>query len=184
MLVESQMKNTIQLRRIYKCLPHFPQQSDKVPNAVNSKLIADFHSYVEDNSTSERYQNNNLKAVIAFSEFLGPDTTFYQVTTTEQIIKFLDTKTKIFSDDPEKRWITTWNDYLVRIKHFFRWLHNCRIKLNRQTEEDFCVASSVDWIIPRFANSKRKRTKRLSHYGENEIWDIEDPKKYPMRHVI
>ncbi|MPZ08308.1 MAG: hypothetical protein GEU26_18155 [Nitrososphaeraceae archaeon] len=139
---------------------------------------------MEDNSTSERHENNNLKAVIAFSEFLGPDTTFYQVTRTEQIIKFLDMKTKIFSDDPEKGWITTWNDYLVRIKHFFRWLHNCRITLNRQTEEDLCAASSVDWIIPRFANIKRKRTKRLSPYGENEIWDIEDPKKYHMRHVI
>jgi len=85
---------------------------------VNSQLIADFHSYMKDNTTSERHQNNNLKAIIAFAEFLGPDTTFLQLTTSDQITKFLDTKIKANSDDPDKRWITTWNDYLVRIKHF------------------------------------------------------------------
>jgi integrase/recombinase XerD len=91
------------------------------------------------------------------------------------VTKFLDTKIKSNSDDLEQRSITTWNDYLVRIKHFFRWLHNYKIKPNRQTEEDLS-ASSIDWITPRFVNIKRKRTKRLSPYGENEIWDIEELK--------
>ena len=93
---------------------------DKVPNVENSKLIADFQSYMKNNATSERHQNNNLKAIIAFSGFLGPDTTYYQVSTKDQITRFLDTKIKADADDPDKRWNTTWNDYLVRIKHFFR----------------------------------------------------------------
>jgi hypothetical protein len=53
---------------------------DKVPNSVNSQLIADFHQYMKDNGTSQRHQNNNLKAIIAFADFLGPNTSFYQVT--------------------------------------------------------------------------------------------------------
>src|SRR5512145_1020806 len=85
---------------------------DKVPNSVNSQLIVDFHSYMKDNTTSERHQNNNLKAVIAFAEFLGSETTFYQISTQDQVTKFLDTKIRSNSDDPEQRWITTWNDYL------------------------------------------------------------------------
>jgi hypothetical protein len=93
---------------------------DWVPNSVNSKLIEDFHSYMKDNATSERHQNNNLKAIIAFAEFLRSDTTFYLVSTKDQVTKFLDTKIRSNSDDSEKRWITTWNDYLVRIKHFLR----------------------------------------------------------------
>lgn len=104
---------------------------DRVPNSMNSKLIEDFHSYMKGNATSERHQNNNLKAVIAFAEFIGYEITFYQISTKEQVTKFLDKKIRSISEDPEERWITTWNDYLVRIKHFFRWLHNCNLDLSK-----------------------------------------------------
>ncbi|MPZ06032.1 MAG: hypothetical protein GEU26_06375 [Nitrososphaeraceae archaeon] len=147
---------------------------DRVPNSVNSKLIEDFHSYMKDNGTSERHQNNNLKAVIAFAEFLGSDdASFYQISAKDQVTKFLDTKIKADHEDPEKRWITTWNDYLVRIKHFFRWLHNYKTRLGQKPDY---VSSSSDWCTPEFVNIKKKRTKRLSPYGEHEIWDIEELK--------
>ena len=107
---------------------------DRVPNSVNSKLIEDFHTYMKNNNASERHQNNNLKAIIAFAEFLGSETTFYQISTKDQITKFLDTKIRSNSEDPDQRWITTWNDYLVRIKHFFRWLYNCRIRLDQSQD--------------------------------------------------
>ena len=124
---------------------------------------------MKDNTTSERHQNSNLKAIIAFAGFLGSETTFYQISSKEQIMKFLDTKIRSNSEDLDQRWITTWNDYLVRIKHFFRWLHNCRTRLDHSH-------SSNDWYTPEFVNIKKKRTKRLSPYGEHEIWDIEDLK--------
>lgn len=110
---------------------------DVVPNSVNSKLIEEFHSFMKGNTTSERHQNNNLKAIIAF-KFIGSETTFYQISTKDQVTEFLDTKTRSDSDDPEKRWITTWNDYLVRIKHFFRWFHNYKIKLGQRIQI-FCL---------------------------------------------
>lgn len=74
---------------------------------MNSKLIADFHSHMKDNATSERHQNDNLKAVIAYAEHLGSNTTFYQISTKDQVPKFLDTKVRPNSDDPDKGWITT-----------------------------------------------------------------------------
>jgi integrase/recombinase XerD len=37
-------------------------------------------------------------------------------------------------------------------------------------------SSSIDWKTPAFVNIKKKRTKRLSPYGEHEIWDIEELK--------
>jgi len=49
---------------------------------------------MKSNGASERHQNNNLKAVIAFSNFLGTDTTFFDVQLKEQITSFLDTKIK------------------------------------------------------------------------------------------
>ena len=145
---------------------------DRVPNSVNSQLIAEFHQFMKDNGTSQRHQNNNLKAIIAFAEFLGADKNFCQVTSKDQITCFLDTKMKADLLDPEKRWITTWNDYLVRIKHFFRWLYNCKAKLDKSCPQSL----SIDWETPAFANIRTKRTKRLSPYDENEIWDLEELK--------
>ena len=61
----------------------------KIPNYVNSKLIEDFHHFMKDNDASERYQNNNLKAVIASAEFLGSGTNFYQISTKDPVVNFL-----------------------------------------------------------------------------------------------
>ena len=95
-----------------------------LPNPTNSDLINEFYQYMKSNGASERHQNNNLKAIIAFANFLGTDTTFFDVQLKGQIMSFLDTKIKNVEEDPDKKWITTWNDYLHRIKHFFRWLYN------------------------------------------------------------
>jgi hypothetical protein len=104
--------------------------SDMVPNPVNSTLLKDFHSYLQSNSTSDKHQNNTLKAMIAYARFVGHDMTFYQIGSKEQITSFLDTKVKDISEDPDMCWITTWNHYLVHIKYFFRWLHNHRLKVD------------------------------------------------------
>jgi hypothetical protein len=62
---------------------------------------------MESNGASERHQNNNLKAIIAFANFLGTDTTFLDVQLKEQIMSFLDTKIKILKKIQTKNWITT-----------------------------------------------------------------------------
>jgi hypothetical protein len=146
---------------------------DRVPNSVNSKLIEEFHSYMKNNTASERHQNNNLKAIIAFAKFVGSETTFYQISTKDQVTEFLDTKIRSDSDDTERRWITTWNDYLVRIKHFFRWFHNYKIRLGQSSDQ---LLSSTDWNTPALVDIKKRRTNRLSPYGEHKIWDIEELK--------
>jgi integrase/recombinase XerD len=117
--------------------------------------------------TSEKYQNNNLKALIAYSKFLGPSVSFYEVENKNQVISFLDTKIKNSENDPDKRWITTWNDYLVRIKYFFRWMYNCK-------DKDLDDVPFSDWETPDFVKIKNKKTKRISPYLENELWEKDD----------
>jgi len=63
----------------------------------------------------------NLKVMIAYANFLGPDISFYDIQKKEQIIEFLDTKIKNAEIDPYKKWITTWNHNLHRVKYYFRW---------------------------------------------------------------
>jgi hypothetical protein len=63
---------------------------------------------------SESHCNNTLKTAIAFARYLGPDQSFYEIRTKDKITDFLDTKIKDNVTDPEKRGITTWNDYHFR----------------------------------------------------------------------
>ena len=47
-----------------------------VPNSSNSKIISEFYQYMKSIGTSENYQNQNLKAIIVYAKFLGPELTF------------------------------------------------------------------------------------------------------------
>ena len=84
----------------------------KVKNQVNRELIKEFYIYLKNLDTSDNYQNGLLKVIIRYAEYLAPDTTFYQIKNKEQIIKYLDLKRKPVEEDFDKKWITTWNDYL------------------------------------------------------------------------
>lgn len=132
----------------------------KIVNKDNATLILQFYEFMQENGTSERHQNNNLKTIIAYSNYIGL-TGLTDINSKDQILSFLQTKIKNKEDDPDQRWITTYNDYLHRIKHFFRWLHNKRESLTME-----------HWKTPLFMeNLKPKKTKRLSPYSEIEIWD-------------
>jgi integrase/recombinase XerD len=73
--------------------------------------------------------------------------------------------------DPDRRWITTWNYYLVHIKLYLRWLHNCASKNNGKSSQRM---SDSSWETPPAARIKKKQTKRESPYSESEIWDREE----------
>jgi integrase/recombinase XerD len=83
---------------------------------------------------SVNHQINNLKVAISYADFLGPNVSFHDILQKEQILAFLDSKKKVLEDDPEKRWITTWNYYLNRLKLFFRWLGVSTDEPNAQAE--------------------------------------------------
>jgi|SRR5919112_3042527 hypothetical protein len=84
------------------------QITTAVANPINSTLISDFYQYMKSNGASERHQNNNLKAIIAFGKFIGPIITFYDIKRREDIVAFLNTKIKHHEQDPDKKWIITW----------------------------------------------------------------------------
>jgi integrase/recombinase XerD len=142
-----------------------------LPNVINATLVAEFHQYMVSNGASERHQNNSLKMVIAYAIYLGPTITFYDLERPEQIIPFLDTKIKSADVDPDKKWITTWNYYLVHIKLLLRWLYNSGRKDHAKSSQ---ILPESNWETPPAARIKKKRTKRLSPYSETEIWDRDE----------
>lgn len=138
-----------------------------VSKPENVKIIFQFLEFMKRSGTSEKYQSNNLKTITAYSKFLGPSIALTQVKSRTQIISFLDSKIKSTEEDPDKRWITTWNDYLGRIKYFFRWLHN-------YDEKRFDDVQFSDWETPDFVRIKKKKSKRISPYLESELWEKDD----------
>jgi integrase/recombinase XerD len=148
-----------------------------IPNSTNSSLIAELHIYIKTNGASERHQNNSLKICIAFAFSVGKDTAFYDINRKSQIIAFLDTKIKSQEEDSDQKWITTWNYNLVHLKCLFRWLHNChKSKHGYEQKEEEAEIEEIpesELVTPSFIKIKKRKTKRLSPYSENEIWEQE-----------
>jgi hypothetical protein len=115
-----------------------------IPNSSNAELVREFYEFMISNGSSERHQNNSLKAIIAFAKFLGSGISFLDIQRKEQVTSFLDTKIKSIEEDPDIKWITTWNDYLNDIKYFFRWLYNTKKIENKYTEKHEIASSSPD----------------------------------------
>lgn len=135
---------------------------NNIDNKENQRLVSQFADFMAQTDTSEKYQRVNLIVVILFAKFLGAHKHLTDVTTQEDIIRFLDTLRKDTFTDPDRKWIRTWNDYLQRIKYFMRWLHN----------DAFTPCS--DWHTPSFALIKKKKSNRLSPYAESELWERDD----------
>ena len=51
----------------------------QVPNKTNFAIIEEFYAYMRAKGSSEQHQNNALKTVIAYANFLGSETTFLEV---------------------------------------------------------------------------------------------------------
>ena len=62
-----------------------------IPSSTNADLVNEFYEFMKSNSSSERHQNNSLKAIIAFAKFLGSDISFLAIQRKEQVTSFLDT---------------------------------------------------------------------------------------------
>ena len=92
----------------------------------------------------------------------------------QDIITFLDSKIKSSEIDPEKKWITTWNHYFNHLKFFFRWLYNNHDKTDNQDNNNDDRKSLQGWDTLAFLKIKLKKTKRISPYWQNEIWDKDE----------
>ena len=104
---------------------YLPVQGYKRIRNSYSEIVSILSSHVSPRAgrdTSTNYQKDNVELVYMFAKFLGDSKTFNEIKDGETIIVFLDVKRKSKEQDPEQKWITTWNDYLWRLKMFYRWL--------------------------------------------------------------
>ena len=134
--------------------------ASKIENSKNVSIVQAYRNFMKDSGKSESYQKQNLKCIISLSIEVK-DVPLTRITSKKVILDFLNSKQKL--EDPDQKWITTWNDYLTRIRRFYRWLHN-------QYGKDDPV-DERDWVTPEFLKIKNKKTKRVSPYFETELWE-------------
>ena len=63
-------------------LNYLQQSMGKIQNISNTKnieIINEFLEYMRNNGSEEHHQNNNLKLLIAFENFIGKDKSFYDI---------------------------------------------------------------------------------------------------------
>ena len=125
---------------------------------------------MKSSDAGDKHINNNLKIVLGFASFSNQVLSFEDIRRKE-IIQFLDSKIKPVEQDPDKKWITTWNVYLNHLKYSSDgFTMNIPDVLNSEPE----YRSQIDWITPEFMKIKRKKTKRLSPYIESELWSKDE----------
>lgn len=118
-----------------------------------------FRDYLLDQGSSKRNITNYLKVFDLFSRHIGSKKNLNNITK-KDLLSFLDSKKKTLEDDPDQKWIVTWNDYFSRLNGFFRWDYNKDNDLDRD-----------QWKThPIFSGIRRKKNKRFSRYNPNEVW--------------
>ena len=65
-----------------------------IPSSTNADLVNEFYEFMKSNGSSERHQNNSLRAIIAFVKFLGSDVCFLDIQRKEQVTSFSDKNKK------------------------------------------------------------------------------------------
>jgi hypothetical protein len=103
--------------------------------------------------------------LIPFALYLGPNTSLSAVYGQAQVTAFSDTKKMDLAVDQDQKWIVTWNSYLARIRHFYRWLYSQRHREPIPQEE---------WETPHVVKIRDKKTKRQSPYDVAQIWDLHE----------
>jgi integrase/recombinase XerD len=133
---------------------------NSMSNKKNISLILSYHNYLIDKGIVVNSQINNIKPIYYFAKHLDT-TNLTDVKDKLTITTFLNTLIKY--DDQDKKYLTTWNYYLEKIKGFYRWVYN-----NDESND------ARDWTTPDFIKIRKKQTKRLSPYSGTEIWEKEE----------
>jgi len=135
------------------------KQIQELENPSHSKSFLDFYEWlIDEEDSSIRNATNYLTVLRLFSVDNASEN--LDDITKEDVLKFLDKRRKSSDDDPDKKWMRTWNDYFSRLIGFYKWLTNRDSNTDRE-----------DWHTPEPIKSiKKKKSKRKTSYSPNDVW--------------
>jgi integrase len=133
----------------------------KMRNQNNSLTIAKYIlSMKHEFNISDNYRRLMIVTLATLSEFVN-NKEFSKITR-EDFISFLDSFRKPEEKDPLHKWIGTYNNYLITISRFFKWLYYPNLPQKERQKPS---------VIENIAKLKRKET---SIYKATDIWTQND----------
>jgi len=113
--------------------------------------------------------STHIKAICLFNKYLGYKN--FEKITKEDIISYLGSLKKTESNDPNHKWIGTYNTRQMVLNKFFRWLYNYYYQHNKENGE----LDQKNWITPPCMQGiKQLSRKESSTYKPSDIWTSED----------
>lgn len=146
---------------------------DNLANAENKKIIKEYQKYMINKNKADRTIRNNLNYLTVFCKWIEAnqkvkDILISKINDHGIIEDFLSSRRKSKSEDPEEKWVTTYNDYLIKTRTFYRWLYNVYYQKT--------ILRKSQWDTPNFVRLDMAKTtfERLSPYDDSEIWTKEE----------
>ena len=70
------------------------EKIDKIENIQNRFLVKQYHKFMDSTGASERHQNNNLKVILSYVNYLGKDSFLSSIQSVSQSFLFLKQRKK------------------------------------------------------------------------------------------
>ena len=127
----------------------------------NALTIADYISaMITETNPSDNYRKDNIRLLYLFSKY-NKNKPFRSITG-EEVISFLKARQKPESIDPLHKWIGTYNQYLIYLIRFFKWLYFPNREHSKRSRPK--VVNNIP--------SLRRREKSI--YKPCDLWTEED----------
>ena len=127
---------------------------------TNERIISD---YIEARKTETNLAESTQRVMIdnlnRFSRFTKKD---FKDVKRDDIVSFLNSLRKSETEDPNQKWIGTYNLYLITISTLFKWFYNPKIEPKERPKPDV------------IQNLKQLKRKEKSTYKPTDMWTQED----------
>lgn len=129
-------------------------------HAQNKQILSD---YIEARKTETNLAQSTQRVMIdnlnRFSKCAKKE---FKDITRDDIISFLNSLRKSETDDPNHKWIGTYNLYLITISTFFKWFYHPKTEPKQRPKPDV------------IQNLKQLKRKEKSTYKPSDMWTQED----------
>ncbi len=127
----------------------------------NASVIADYISaIITETNPSDNYRKDIIRLLYSFSK-KNKNKPFKSITR-EEVILFLNATQKSESIDPLHKWIGTYNQYLIYLVRFFKWLYFPNKDQSKRPRPK--VVSNIPSL----------RRKEKSIYKPSDLWTVDD----------
>lgn len=149
------------LNEVCQDISHFSKQNIQKTGQNMGTIISFLRAAQLETNLSTNTKQNYAYALYRLSNYYNNNKSFKQMTQ-DDIAQFLNSYRKAEPLDPFHKWIGTYNQFLIRLNRFFRWLYYPHLKQEERLAP-LCII-----------NIRQLKRKESSIYKPSDMWSTED----------